>query len=310
MSSENNKTISKSYEELTFTDDFMFCKIMENNPELCQEITELIIGRKIRNIIKDDMQKSIRISPDAKGIRFDVYLEDDEKNVYDIEMQASLLPELPKRIRYYQGMIDLQLIEKGSRYTELKKSYIIFICLENMFPEIGRHKYTFLSTCAEEPGLLLGDETEKIILSAEGTKDDVSPEMSSFLKYLAKKEADSDLTRRIDEKTKKARKDRQWRIEYMTLQEKLDEARQEGREEERENTRRESARADAAESRADAAENRADAAESRADAAENRADAAESRAKSAENQLNEKNTEIDRLKAQIKLLKAEKQSEA
>lgn len=25
----------KKYEELTFTDDFMFCKVMQNNPDLC-----------------------------------------------------------------------------------------------------------------------------------------------------------------------------------------------------------------------------------------------------------------------------------
>ena len=280
MNDENKKTRAKSYEDLTFTDDFMFCKILENSPDLCQEITELIIGRKIKNIIKDDAQKSIRISPDAKGIRFDVYLEDDENNVYDIEMQASLKKNIPKRIRYYQGMIDLQLIEKGKKYEELKKSYIIFICMENAFPEVGRHKYTFLTTCEEEAGLLLGDETVKIILSAEGTKDDVTPEMASFLQYLAKTQTSSDLTRRIEEATKKARKDRQWRSEYMTLQEKLDEARQEGREEEKENTRRETARADAAENRAN----------------------------TAESQLQEKNAEIDRLKAQLEAIMAGEQS--
>lgn len=37
----------KKYEELTFTDDFMFCKILTNNPELCHELLELILGRKV-----------------------------------------------------------------------------------------------------------------------------------------------------------------------------------------------------------------------------------------------------------------------
>jgi len=34
----------KSYEELEFTDDFLFCKIMENNVDLCKELTELIVS--------------------------------------------------------------------------------------------------------------------------------------------------------------------------------------------------------------------------------------------------------------------------
>ena len=31
--------MTKRYEELTFTDDFMFCKIMMNNEDLCRELT-------------------------------------------------------------------------------------------------------------------------------------------------------------------------------------------------------------------------------------------------------------------------------
>ena len=27
---------AKKYDDLTFTDDFMFCKVMTTNPELCQ----------------------------------------------------------------------------------------------------------------------------------------------------------------------------------------------------------------------------------------------------------------------------------
>lgn len=37
----------KKYEKLTFTDDFMFCKVMQNNPDLCKHLIELIIGKKI-----------------------------------------------------------------------------------------------------------------------------------------------------------------------------------------------------------------------------------------------------------------------
>lgn len=32
----------KDYEELTFADDFMFCKILQENEDLCKELTELV----------------------------------------------------------------------------------------------------------------------------------------------------------------------------------------------------------------------------------------------------------------------------
>ena len=98
--SENGKT--KRYEELNFTDDFMFCKILQNDPDLCRELTELILLRKIGRIVSIDRQKAIEITADGKGVRFDVYMEDDESTVYDIEMQTTVAEDLPKRMRYYQ----------------------------------------------------------------------------------------------------------------------------------------------------------------------------------------------------------------
>ena len=45
---ENGKI--KRYEELNFTDDFMFCKILQENEDLCKELTELVLNRKIGTI--------------------------------------------------------------------------------------------------------------------------------------------------------------------------------------------------------------------------------------------------------------------
>ena len=36
----------KTYEELTFCDDFMFCKVLENGPDLCKALLEVILGYK------------------------------------------------------------------------------------------------------------------------------------------------------------------------------------------------------------------------------------------------------------------------
>lgn len=233
------KRYAKPYEELTLADDFMFCKIMQTNPDLCKELVELIIDRRIREIVSQDTQKPIEITADAKGVRFDVYLEDDEHHVYDIEMQTTVKKELPKRMRYYQGMIDLNMIERGAKYTELKKSYIIFICLENPFVEAGLHKYTFQTVCMEKKDLVLEDETVKILLSALGDANDVSEEMKEFLHYLVTQETNSDFTRRLEYEVETAREHRKWRGEYMTLQEKFDEIREESWEEGRNAERRE-----------------------------------------------------------------------
>ena len=103
--------MKKNYEELDFTDDFMFCKVLTNNPELCHELLELVIGKKVGKFTRLDKQKPIEITADGKGIRFDVYSEDEQDIVYDCEMQTSCNDNLPKSTIYYHGMIDLNLIE-------------------------------------------------------------------------------------------------------------------------------------------------------------------------------------------------------
>ena len=41
----------KRYEDLTFTDDFMFCKVLSSNEDICKELLELILGIRIRKIV-------------------------------------------------------------------------------------------------------------------------------------------------------------------------------------------------------------------------------------------------------------------
>ena len=57
--------MKKNYKDLTFTNNFMFCKILENNPDLCKELTETILDVKIREIVKLDQQHFIKSTPDG-----------------------------------------------------------------------------------------------------------------------------------------------------------------------------------------------------------------------------------------------------
>ena len=50
----------KNYEELRFTDDFMFCKILLDNKDICKEIVELLLGCRIKEIVYPEAQKTHR----------------------------------------------------------------------------------------------------------------------------------------------------------------------------------------------------------------------------------------------------------
>ena len=263
---------AKRYEDLTFTDDFMFCKILQNNPDVCKELTELILGRKIGLIADVRNQQAVTITADGHGVRFDVYFEDDRNTIFDIEMQQGSIEYLPRRSRYYQGMIDLNQLERGGAYKDLKNSYVVFISRNNPFNEIGLHKYSFRNMCAEKPDLEMGDGANKVFLCAEGNQDDVTGDLRAFLEYVAGKAPSAEIARKLDELVQKARQHKEWRLEYMTLLERdeqmreegrkegleegLKKGREEGREEERVNTKKEASRADAAEATVKALEDK------------------------------------------------------
>ena len=113
-------------------------------------------------------------------------------------------------------MIDLQLIDKGQLYDELKRSYVIFICPFDLYGK-GRHIYTFENICKEDGSIFMGDEAVKIFLNAKGTLDDVSDELKAFLDYVAGKKPKDAYVERLEEAVKEAKKNREWRHEYMTL---------------------------------------------------------------------------------------------
>ena len=137
---ENIEVKQKKWEELSISNDFLFGKVMQN-PELCKELLQRILpDLKIDRMEYPQLQKSIHVDIDAHSVRLDVYVKDDKETVYDIEMQVSNTKELPKRSRYYQGMIDLQLVDAGQHYKKLNKSYIIFICPFDLYGK-GRHIY-------------------------------------------------------------------------------------------------------------------------------------------------------------------------
>ena len=205
-----------AWEELQISNDFIFGKVMQD-PKLCKGLLQRILpGLKIDRIEYPETQKAIRPDIDAKSVRLDVYVEDGKGTVYDIEMQVGTSKELPKRTRYYQSLLDMRMIDKGEPYKKLKPSYIIFICPFDQFG-MGRHIYTFENICKEDKSVLLNDGTTKIFLNAKGTMDDVSPELKAFLDYVAGKKPADPFVDELEEAVKNARKNREWRHEYMTL---------------------------------------------------------------------------------------------
>ena len=209
----------KPLEKLTITDDFMFGAVMRN-PRYCKPLLELVLRVRIREIRYPELQKTIDERYGSKSIRLDVYVEDEAGTVYNVEIQTTDKKNLPQRMRYYQGIIDLHILEKGEDYKALRKSFVIFICTYDPFDK-GRWVYTFENRCREDKSVVLGDEAVKVVLNTKGHIGKISNELKTLLRYMDGFAPENDYTRELDKTVREIRKDEKWRREYMVLNEVL-----------------------------------------------------------------------------------------
>ena len=225
----------KSLQELTFKDNFMFGAVLLD-PENCKGVIERSIGTEIERV-EVSKEKSIVYNPEYKGIRLDAYAKDENKTHYNVEMQVLPKAALQKRIRYYHGQIDMEVLLTGVSYEELPDTYVIFICDFDPFG-MGKYRYTKKTICEEVPELKLDDGSHTIFLSTQGTNEhEVPEELVKFLKFVGAKPSDSEkdfndaFVARLQKSIKEVKASREMGARYMTFQELLKDEHAEGKEE-------------------------------------------------------------------------------
>ena len=125
-------------------------------------------------------------------------------------------------------MIDLNLISRGAKFTDLKRTYIIFICLDDPFKN-NLPIYTFENRCLEDNSISLKDDATKVIVNANGKRDNLSSEMIAFLDYLQNGRGSSEFTSKLETAVKKAKEHKEWEVEFMTMYMKIQEEREDAK---------------------------------------------------------------------------------
>ncbi|MDD6164312.1 MAG: Rpn family recombination-promoting nuclease/putative transposase [Anaerovibrio slackiae] len=210
-----DKRIAK-WNKLTLRNNFMFRLVMEKQ-ELCKKLIECILGIKIKSISYMEHEKSFEANLKSKGIRLDLFVIDEDGVAYDIEMQMdnSYKEFLGRRTRYYVSTMDNNALKKGERYSQLRKSYVIFICTFDPFGR-GLAKYTFNAICNEDHSLVLDDGVTRVFINTEGDRHRISKELASFIGYISTGEVTDDYTQDLDEEVRALRNDDGRERDYMT----------------------------------------------------------------------------------------------
>ena len=246
-------------EELNLMDNFLFQTIVtqgEDGEEFCRILLSTFLGKSIRNVRVVAQQSILGFDTDRHGIRMDAYVENipDEEELPGFDMaDAKIIPDiydiepnndyekdtLPKRMRYYHGLIDTKHLNAGVDYEQLPRVSIIVILPYDPFGQ-KRMVYTIKNQCVEDPSVSYEDGAKKIFLYTKGTEGNPSQSLRDMLKYMEDTRLENvtnEDIHRIHEFVEKAKHRKEVGINYMKMweerrliqREALAEGRAEGR---------------------------------------------------------------------------------
>ncbi len=212
----------KTLEEMNLLDRFLFAEAMENIENL-EILLQIILDQpNLKLMEKPRTERELRTRPENRMVRMDVWGEGKDRTVYDAEPQQKNTNNLPKRSRYYQSLMDYNLLDIGEMdFNKLPNSYIITIMPFDLFG-LKYYQYTFKSFCQENKNLEIGDNATRIFLNTKGTNnEETRPELIALLKYIehtTQKYADqsnSHRIKRLHENIKKPKKSKEVNLKLM-----------------------------------------------------------------------------------------------
>ena len=122
--------------QFNLMNDTFFSVVMEHNDAAEYLLTQLL-GKPVK-IIENKTQYSIR-NIESHSIVLDALIEDEEHNIFDVEVEVGDRKNHERRIRYNRTAIDWSYLEKGKDYSQLPELYMIFISDFDPFKQNKNH---------------------------------------------------------------------------------------------------------------------------------------------------------------------------
>lgn len=170
-------------ENINLSDFVLFLSVMKEK-RAYQNTLSIIMDEPDIQIREVKVEQVILNESGKRAIRLDAWAVSEDERQFNMEMENhSGSDSIPKRSRFYQGLIDTPYLKSGkkTKYKHLPSTVIIFITQEDIFKH-DLAKYTFTERCKEIEDLELGDGTTKIFLNL--TSKNGSKELISLLQYM------------------------------------------------------------------------------------------------------------------------------
>ena len=96
----------------------VFMKVVFRDPLACQHVIRILSGNSEVKIVNVRTEYEIA-KVGSHDSRLDVLAEDQEEKLYNLELQRAEYLDHAKRVRFYNAMIDSEMLEKGKDYDAL-----------------------------------------------------------------------------------------------------------------------------------------------------------------------------------------------
>lgn len=218
---------SKPWDELTIADNFIFCKVMENE-RICMGVLETLLGISVGHIEYLKTENSLENFYDSRGIRLDVYVKDADR-IFNIEMQTGNYDDMLLRARYYLSSSDVATTKRRTKFKDIRETYILFICKDDPFGE-GIPRYTKISKFLETDRISYDDKSRNVFYNCSAWEKEGNPEVRGVLKFIYGLKPDSSLALEMDEAASLAKQKSELEDEYMYFSDILEDEKEEARE--------------------------------------------------------------------------------
>lgn len=146
-----------------------FMRVVFKDEKATRYVLRILTGKPDLQI--QENLTEYRISKlDTKDAVLDVIAVDEKGVFYHIEIQLANSDDHIRRVRFYSAMVDSELLEKGTKYTDLPNTYIFYISM-NDFMGLGEPIAQVESTIGKKKKTY---EDEKHIFYVNAGVDDES----------------------------------------------------------------------------------------------------------------------------------------
>ena len=230
----------RTLEELNLVDDFLVNSLTSHKiygEQSARYILECILHRQIGKLTVVPQRFFCGENTETHGIRLDVYLDEENGEIFDIEPDQNdgkeEIVSLPRRVRFYHAKIDAGNLTAGDTYGSLRNVIVIFITTYDPFG-LNRMVYTIKNCCIEVPELEYEDGAQTIFLYTRGSEGNPPEELKQLLHYMehsSVENASTENLKKLHRMVTAVKRDGEVGLAYMKSFEREERIRRQGEEE-------------------------------------------------------------------------------